>query len=112
MRLPELKKVDSSIPDLTKFQGYVKDQFALLNAPFLRGRFLTQIVAGVESETIALTTTAINIEHKLDREPSGFIVTYLDADQRIWWDRSGTEDRTRFIRLDASGNVNVRVWVF
>jgi hypothetical protein len=112
VKLPELKKVDSEFEDLTKFQGYVKDQFSLLNAPFLRGRFLTIESNGIETDIIPLTTTATDFEHKLGTEPSGFLVTYQDANAVIWWDRSGSEDRSFYIKLDASGSVNAKVWVF
>lgn len=112
MRLPELKKIDSEDPKVNKFQGYVKDQFELINWPAIRGRYLTRILNGVETNIMALTTTATNFEHKLGREPEGFVIVYQDAAASIFWDRTSTEDRTLFIRLDSSANVNAKVWVF
>lgn len=112
MRLPGLKKIDSEDARVNKFQGYVKDQFELINWPAIRGRYLTRILNGVETNIMALTTTATNFEHKLGREPEGFIVVYLDGNAVIWWDRTSNEDRSLFIRLDASANVNAKIWVY
>lgn len=76
--------------------------------PFVIGRLLDSN----DSTLIGLTTTATNYEHKLGREPDGFLVLYRDANAVIWWDRSGSEDRTKFLRLDASASVNAKIWVF
>lgn len=110
--LPSLRKLPTGNTKADKFQEYVAQQFDLINSPFVRGRFLTTTVNGVETDILPLTTTATNYPHGLDREPVGFIVVYIDGNAVIWWDRSSNEDRSLFIRLDSSASVNAKVWVF
>jgi hypothetical protein len=111
-KLPALKKLPTGNAQADKFQEYVAQQFGLLSAPFLQGRYLTTTTNGQETNLIPLTTTATDFPHLLGKEPEGFLITYQDANAVIWWDRSGTEDRTLFLRLDASGTVNAKVWVW
>lgn len=110
--LPALKKYSTGDAKVDKFQEAVAQQFNQLTAPFISGRYITTEVNGLETNILPLTTTAANFEHKLGREPEGFLVTYQDDNAVIWWDRSSTEDRTLFLRLDASATVNAKVWVF
>lgn len=110
--LPALKKYSTGDAKIDKFQEGVAQQFTQLNAPFINGRYLTATVNSVETNIIPLTTTATNFEHKLGREPEGFLITYQDANAVIWWDRSSTEDRTLFLRLDASATVNAKIWLW
>jgi hypothetical protein len=110
--LPALKKLPTGDVKADKFQDYVSQQFELINCPFIRGKFITTTINNVETDILPLTTTATNYPHGLDREPIGFLVAYQDANASIWWDRSSSEDRDLFIRLDASATVNAKVWVF
>lgn len=110
--LPALKKYQSSDVQVNRFQEEVAKKFTELTAPFITGRYLTIVANQQETNVIPLTTTATNFEHKLGREPEGFIVVYLDGNAVIWWDRTTTEDRSLFIRLDASANVNAKIWIY
>lgn len=86
------------------------DQFDDL--PFAKGNYVTTVVNGAETNILPLTTTATDFSHKLGKEPEGYFIVYQDSNAVIWWDRTGTEDRNKFIKLDASASVNAKIWVF
>lgn len=111
MVLPELKRIKVDDENVNVFQGYVREYFGLINAPFFRGRYLTTLVDGQESEIITLTSSAQLLNHKLGQKPIGFLVLDRLANQTIWR-VAGTEDQTLFINLQASGTVQCRIWVF
>lgn len=110
--LPVLKKYQTGDAKIDKLQEGISQQFTLINAPFINGKFLTTTTNSIDTDLIPLTTTATNFEHKLGREPAGFLVTYQDANAVIWWDRTSSEDRSFFLRLDASASVNVKIWIW
>jgi hypothetical protein len=68
----------------------------------------TIILDGVLIKDLSITTSGLEIEHGLGREPQGFFVADSTADVRVWrvsWD-------SRIINLDASGSSVISVWVF
>lgn len=67
--------------------------------PFLDGRLI---------EDVVVTTSTVSIEHKLGREPLGYIITKQNADARIWY----TSINELFLVLDSSATVTIDVWVF
>lgn len=70
------------------------------------------ILDGVLTDEIDLSTSITNVEHKLGREPLGWIVVAKDANADVWEVTANNPDRARFLRLDASVTVTVRLWVF
>lgn len=74
------------------------------------GRFLETLSEGVKTKTISLTTTAQIFEHKLGRQIQGYFVAFQDAAQTIYGNI--TNDPTNSLTLQATGNVNARIWVF
>ncbi len=57
----------------------------------------------------AVSTTALRIPHKLGRSPSGWIVTRINADARIW--ESQSPDGTAiYLVASAPATVSLLVW--
>ena len=110
MILPELKKIDSENPELNKFQGYVKDQFSLINGEFLRGRYITEVVDNQETDIITILTTDKTFEHRLGRNLVGYFIVDQRANAVIW--RSNTLEPQTNLTLRASANVQAKIWVF
>ena len=71
----------------------------LAKLPILNGELLT----GIE-----LSTTPLEVPHKLSRQPRGWFIADLDADARVW----RTAWNTKTITLDASAAVTAAIWVF
>lgn len=121
MAADKLQVNPSGDPALDKFQTAVA--FAvdpLLKNPLLAGRLLeTETDANGHEIEIVLTTTARNIAHKLGRKYRGWFIIDRNADARVWVDPpvgvplvDPNPDRERFLRLDASATVTVKIWVF
>ena len=110
---PQAFKKMNIEPKIDKLQENISLKFDQFDAlPFARGEYVLTTVNGKQTNIIPLTTTSTDFSHGLGREPEGFFVTYQDANAVIWWDRTGTEDRSLFIKLDASASVNAKIWVF
>lgn len=74
---------------------------SLKNNPLLYGNLI---------ENIDLSTTAINIPHKLGRLYKGWIITAQNAAETIYSD--STYLPTQYLNLKATGSVTVSLWVF
>ena len=68
--------------------------------PFFNGHFIDA----------AVTTTATEFSHKLGRRWQGYFVTRCDAAIMVF-DATSSND-TKYIKLDASGSGNIRIWIF
>jgi hypothetical protein len=106
-----LKKIKQEDAQGNRFQGYVKDALEALNAPFMIGRYLTEVVGDVETDLIQLTSSAKTYNHKLGKPIAGFIITDLRGNQNVWRVVGG-EDSSLQVTLQAGGNVRAKVWVF
>ena len=82
--------------------------FAVLD-PLVR---LVPPIHGRLVSSVVLSTTPVNVEHKLSRPLLGWIVVRKNADARVWEDQATTVDGAKFLRLDASAAVTVTLWVF
>ena len=71
------------------------------------------IVDGVILEDIDLVSGSFtDIEHKLGREPRGYLVIRKSAAQTVYEEAGDYDNRKLFIKLRASGSVTVNLWVF
>ena len=71
------------------------------------------IVDGVILEDIDLVSGSFtDIEHKLGREPRGYLVIRKSAAQTVYEEVGDYDNRKLFIKLRASGSVTVNLWVF
>jgi hypothetical protein len=109
--LKEIKTVQQQDSAGNKFQGYVKDFLSDINAPFLVGIYLTEVINGVETDLIELTSSAKTYNHKLGRPIGGFIVTDIRGNQNVWRVVSA-ENPALQVTLQAGGTVRAKVWCF
>lgn len=73
----------------------------IVKNPFLDGVLLTQV---------SLSASPSNVAHKLKRDYQGFIITNINANANVWV--SATTEKASFIKLTASANCIVDIWVF
>lgn len=73
----------------------------LADIPLLNGRLI---------EDIAIGTSATAVEHKLGREPAGWIVVGIDTAATIHSTTSSLPKR--FLNLTASSASTISLWVF
>jgi hypothetical protein len=113
MILPQIKKIKSEIPELNEAQSYVREQFALINSEFIRGRYLSEQVDGVETELVVIPASDKPFQHKLGTKVLGFIVTDIRGNATVWRvNPTADEPQDLIITLRASSQVRARVWVF
>lgn len=68
-----------------------------------------EIINGILIKDIVLTTGSVDkVNHKLGRNPIGYIVVKRNANSVIW--ESAMDSRT--ISLNCSANVTVTLWIF
>lgn len=102
MALIPFQKFQSKAQDLNRLQTNI-DMFSrsLIDIPILNGVLL---------ENIVLSTTAAQIQHKLDRNYRGWIVVKQNANATIYSTSSTLSQQ--FLTLTASAAVTVTLWVF
>lgn len=99
MRLDTFKRLFFGDSTLSRFQDNVTTWAAQIEpCPFLVGILI--------ETTISTSDTIIN--HKLQREPEGFLILDQNANSVIW--RTLWNNET--ITLRASASVSVKIWVF
>lgn len=63
---------------------------------------------GVLLESVSLVNGAVQVDHKLNRVPLGFIVFDIDANTNVW----ATAKTSLSITLNATATATAKVWVF
>ena len=103
--LKTFKKISLESVDVSKFQDNVENVLKpVLNAQFLNGRLI---------KNINLTSGSTNIiEHKLERELIGWIITRKTANSNIWDEQSLNTFKSKNLLLQCSNNVIIDIWVF
>lgn len=71
-----------------------------------------QIVDGRLIEGVTLVSGDNDIEHKLSRDLRGYLVVRQSASASIYDKQSLVLQPNRFLRLNASTNLTVSLWVF
>lgn len=95
-----IKTIGSDDEALSRFQEYVAAALApLLNSP---------LANGVLIKDVNLTATPLEVDHKLGREPLGWILVAPQSLTRVY--QVSASKRT--LTLAASGNVTTSLWVF
>jgi hypothetical protein len=94
------RKIQTADRELNRIQEQI---IAAVN-PLVKSTVLNY----VELKDIALTSTTVDIEHTLGRQPLGWIITDNQADARVW--RAAWSDR--FLSLTASGNTTISLLVY
>jgi hypothetical protein len=75
----------------------------MLKSPLVEGRLI---------ENVALTTAAINVEHKLGRKLQGYMVVQQNAGFIVFDAIVATTDTALYLPLKATGVCTVSLWVF
>lgn len=66
------------------------------------------VIDGVQLTDIKVGADPVEIAHKLNRKPLGWIVTDKQGDVNVW--RTDWNDLT--ITVDASGTSTISIWVY
>ena len=91
--------------------------------PFKRNREINELVDNLEeifreiqdellygvTQTVAVSTTTVNVSHKLGKVPQGWVIVDKDADINVWRDGDMTAS---FLSLKADGTGNIKVRIF
>jgi hypothetical protein len=99
LELKPFRKIDIDDKEISRQFNYVElflNQLSVLN--FLRGSLIEADVS----------TTAKAFNHKLNREPVGWIIFDKTTNANVW--RTDWDERT--ITLDSSATSSLKVWVF
>jgi hypothetical protein len=89
-------------PRIERLQNELKKLRALITAcPFIEG-------ALIEDE--ALTTAAKRVDHRLGREPRGFIVLKASPDAAIGLSASQPSDTANAVNVEASASTTATLW--
>lgn len=98
-----MKQVQSDDRTLMAMQSNVSEALRPLEqAALMRGRLI---------ESVVLSTTPTEVAHGLGRRLLGVIVVRRNADARVYEPETSTMP-DRSVRLVATGNVVVSLWVF
>lgn len=101
--LKAFKKTGVSAPDVARFQENVDNA--------LKPVLSSVLLDGVLLEGVELIAGQANvIEHKLEREPRGYIIVKRSANSQVWDEVSALKNST--LVLQCSANVTISLWVF
>jgi predicted Zn-dependent protease with MMP-like domain len=103
-RIKSLKTIE--LPDeVAKFQYNVVEAFTnIASVEILNGVLLKQVelVTGQDN----------NVNHKLGREPQGYIIVRKRANSNIWDSQDTNKFKDLTLVLNCSANVTVDLWIF
>ena len=94
--------------EVTNLGDYNTQKMQDSSALFLRQIEKFPMFSGNLLKDIALTNSAQDISHKLNRNPQGYLITKRSAGQTVY--NSTMNDKT--IRLTATANVTVDIWIY
>jgi len=104
MSIKPLEKQHTGDQDLELFQNNIKDFVKVLeDNPLLDGRFIEDIVFS--------GAVTVNVQHKLDRKPRGWILTDLTGGL-VDVARNVGDWNDKFLSLAASAACTISIWVF
>lgn len=101
--IPHFKKVYSSDFEVNKLQSNAEEVLnALTTSPFVNGIFVTATIG--TGDTV--------IQHKLQRDYQGWVVTDIDASSTIYRSPTVNNNKNRQLILIASATANVTLYIF
>jgi hypothetical protein len=101
--IPHLKKIYSNDFEVNRLQSNVAEILdALTSSEFVNGTFIKKTI---------LTTDTV-IEHKLQREYEGWVVTDIDGSAIIYRSSTTNNFKQRQLILKASVQVNATIYIF
>lgn len=100
--IPSFQGLPSQSVELNRIQGQVGKTFDKITA--------CPLLDGILIEDVALTTSATNVNHKLNRVPIGWIVVNNNANAVVY--SSAASLPKQYLTLTASASCTVSLWVF
>jgi len=105
MTLKSFKKVKLSDSSTSRLQDNCQTTFESLTK--------VSLLDGILIKDLALTASSTNeIEHKLDRNPIGWIVVRQGAQANIWDLQDANKSPSKSLSLACSADVTIDLWVF
>lgn len=98
-----MKEIRSDSRELMQLQANIQD--------VMRGIEAAVMVRGRLIENVTLSASANDVAHGLGRKLRGFVVARKNAAVDVW-EPSVAAIPERAVRLQATGNVVVSLWVF
>ncbi len=106
---PPVKRIQTASEELNRVQDSILPTVnALRGCPILDGRITDVIQLRAASGIVSM------VEHGLGREPLGWWVIDQDQQSDIWEEKlaATNPDRTKFLRIAGSADVDITLWVF
>lgn len=100
--IPSFQELPSQSTELNRIQSQVSKTFDKITA--------CPLLDGILIEDVALTTSATNVNHKLNRAPLGWIVVDNNANAVVY--SSAASLPKQYLTLTASAACTVSLWVF
>jgi hypothetical protein len=98
-----------SVEDTSKIVSKIQENIDSAVAPIQN----ISILNGVLLKSISLLSSQDNlVEHKLNREPIGFIVVRKRSQSTVWDDNDNNNMKNKFLLLKCSSDVVVDLWIF
>lgn len=102
MAIKDFKRISTQDETTNRLQGNIQEFFKQLTSnPLLDGNLI---------EDVAVSTTAVEVNHGLGREPVGYITVKADANVTIYDTTSTTPKVT--LKLTASATATVSLYIF
>lgn len=103
MDIKSFRKPEQLQPDTQTLATAVDEYLQQLSPnPFLVGQHIRRLT---------LTSAGLQVPHKLNSVPRGWVITRIDGAQTVY-EASTTPFTNRFVHLAASGTCIVDIWIF
>lgn len=105
MSLAAFRKLVTGVPAIDRIQDAIGDSVRSIQA--------CPLIDGVLIRDVNILAAAFKqVEHGLNREPHGYLVVSRNVNAVVWDDQSNNELSSRCLKLRASVDVTVSLWVF
>lgn len=101
-RIRDLKKVGTDQKDLAKVQDNLEE--------FVKPIVSSEIIDGLLLKNVVLQSGENKVEHKLGREPIGWMIVNKSATADVW--SSASQLSKSILVLNSSATVTLTLWVF
>jgi len=103
MSITHFVKIRQESEEVDRIQDQLKQNFDnLSDVSFLTGSF---------KKNVSLINGVTNVEHGLNKQYQGYIVTRITADTNVWETATNTL-KDKYIILNASAAATVDIWFF
>ena len=92
----------------SRIEGKIQENVDAALVPLQRSKILD----GILLRNVSLTSGVNEVSHRLDRRLTGWLVVRQRASANIWDEQDTNVTATKTLRLQASVDVVVDLWVF